>query len=682
MSMAYQTRFNENFYRDSGDSSILQRMEQAYTNNSQANQSYWLEGTKDLRMKSSDQSIWGELYSNLPSFQRKQFNFNRIRRIINMVTGHQRRNRKSTVVMPIEGADEHTADQFSSLMTWVADTTNMYHTLSGAFEGALTTGMNLLSLWMDYRNDPLNGDVRIDNLSYNGFMIDQFFTKQDLSDCNFIWTRKYLSRVQASSLFPARKDEIEGMSGGQKDDKFDFLPENFNIRNPDLLSYDEFWYLDYRKQKVVVDTESGDMIEWTGPKENLDLFIRRFPQLKVKNIDKKTVKLAVVIAGNVMYDGPNPYNIDSYPFVPVLGYFEPDMPYYEYKIQGMVRSLRDAQFLYNRRKVIELDILESQINSGVKVLEDSLVDDNDAFMTGQGRALFIKKDAPQGMDSVQPIPPPGVPSSMIQLSQMLGEEIQQISGVNEELLGSADDDKAGILSMLRQGAGLTTLQKLFDQLDLSQKLIGEKVISLIQGNFMPGKVQRIIAEQPSDQFYNKAFQKFDAVVTEGMLTETQQKMQFVQYMQLQQAGLPIPSELLIEVAPVVQKKELKEAVLKQEQQAAEAQQRQQQLELAQIQANINLTEARATADTGLGIERISRVEENKALAVERRMEAIKDLSQSELNEIKTIKELQGINLDQIQQALSIIEALKARQVGKAEELTPAQSGEMITKSAS
>lgn len=666
--MAYPTRFNENYYADNGSSSILQRMEYAYSTNSQANQSYWLEGTKDLRMKSSDQSIWGELYNQLPIYQRKQFNFNRIRRIINMVTGYQRRNRKSTTVMPIEGSDEITANQFSELIIWVANRTNMYHIISAAFEGALTTGMNLLSLWMDYRNDPLNGDIRLDNLSYNGYLIDQFFTKQDLSDCNFIWTRKYLSKVQASSLFPSRKNEVDAMTGGQKDDKFDFLPENFNMRNPDLLPYDEFWYLDYRKQKVIVDVESGDMIEWNGPKENLDLYLKRFPQLKVKNIDKQTVKLAIVIAGNVMYDGKNPFNIDEYPFVPVIAYFEPDMPYYEYKIQGMVRALRDAQFLYNRRKIIELDILESQINSGMKVMEDSLVDDNDAFMAGQGRALFIKKDAPQGMDSVQMMPPPGVPSSMIQLSQMLGEEIQQISGVNEELLGSADDDKAGILSMLRQGAGLTTLQKLFDQLDLSQKLIGERVISLIQGNFMPGKVARIIAEPPSNQFYNKAFQKFDAVVTEGMLTENQQKMQFVQYMELKAAGLPISNELLIDIAPVVNKKELKESVLRQEQQMAQAQQEQKQLELAALQAQVNLTEARATADTGLGIERMSRVKENQALAQERRAAAIKDLEMANLDKIKAARELTGIDLDQLRKLIDIVESLRSREEKKIPEI--------------
>jgi len=68
---------------------------------------------------------------------------------------------------------------------------------------------------------------------------------------------------------------------------------------------------------------------------------------------------------------------------------------------------------------------------------------------------------------------------LLQVSDIIGKEIPLLAGANEELLGSATDDKAGILSMLRQGAGLTTLQGLFDQLDYSQKLLGEfKTFSL------------------------------------------------------------------------------------------------------------------------------------------------------------------------------------------------------------
>jgi len=108
-------RLPEEFYVDTGDQSVLKRMEEAFQINSQANQTYWQEGTRDVRFKAGDQNLWNELYLNYPVFQRKKFNFNRIRRIINMVTGYQRRNRKTTIVLPMEGSDELTADQFSQI---------------------------------------------------------------------------------------------------------------------------------------------------------------------------------------------------------------------------------------------------------------------------------------------------------------------------------------------------------------------------------------------------------------------------------------------------------------------------------------------------------------------------------------------------------------------------------------
>jgi len=657
------------YYIDN-DQSILQRMQESFNLNSQANQNYWLEGTKDVRFKVGDQNLWNELYVSYPVFQRKKFNFNRIRRLINMIAGHQRRNRKTTMVLPIEGSDENTSDQFSKILNWIYSSSNFYHTISEAFEGALTTGMNLLSVWMDYRNDPINGEFRFDNLSYNGFMLDQFFRKYDLSDCNFVWTRKYLSHEQAVSLMPQRKNEIMQMTGSKKDDKFIFEPENFSINNSNLLSYDEYWHLDYRDAILLVDNQSGETMEWTGNDQNLKDFLYRFPQIRKQKIQKQTVNLAIVIQNRVMYYGPNPYGIDSYPFIPIFAYFEPDVPYYEWKIQGIVRSLRDAQFLYNRRKVIELDILESQINSGMKVMEGSLIDDNDAFKSGQGQALFIKKDAPLGMGSVEPLQAPQVPPSMIQLSEMLGQEINQISGVNEELLGSADDDKAGILSMLRQGAGLTTLQTLFDNLDRSQKLVGEMSIQLIQKNFTPGKIRRILNEEPTEQFYTKAFQKYDSVVTEGSLTETQRKASFLALMEMQKLGIQIPPDILIEKAPIPEKKDLLDSIRNQQEQQSQIAQQQQQLQMAQLQAQINLANARAVADEGLGVERISRINENKALAVERRAQAIKDLELASLEKAKAAKELQEIDLTQLQRLIAILNQLQQQDVSRATEMAP------------
>lgn len=652
-------------YYDERHKGILSRMEAFYSESITINQSFWGEADTDTRFETGDQTLWNDLYGNLPANRRRQFNFNRIRRVINMISGHQRRNRKSTIVVPVENGDAETADQFSKVMMWINNQEGVLETISDSFHGSLVTGMNLLQVWVDYRSDPVSGNIRVDNCSYNSFLIDPYFRKADLSDCNAIWKRSFLTKRECISLLPANEDEILGLqgldTGSARDGKFQFMPESYNYGMKNLLTYDEFYYRDYRSQKMLVDAQTGETMEWrTNNEEGLRLFLQTYPSVTVIEQDIPTVNLAIVVQGKVLYDGPNPMGIDKYPFVPVFAYYNPQMPYFPQRIQGVVRGLRDAQYLYNRRKIIELDILESQINSGWKYKENALVNPKDVFLSGQGRGLALKDEA--NMTDVEQILPPQIPPSMIQLSEILAREIQEISGVNEELLGSAMDDKAGVLSMLRQGAGLTTLQILFDHLDYAQKLLGKIVIDLVQVNFTPGKVKRILEAEPTAQFYNKAFGKYDAAVEEGLNTTTQKQMNFAQLIQLRELGMNIPDDLLLEASTIQDKKKLVEAVQQANQQKQQIQQAQSQSLMQEQQARTELAQARAVADKGLGLERVSRVQENQALAEERRAQAHKDEESALLEKVKALKELETIDIVHLEKLLALANLLKQQEI--------------------
>jgi hypothetical protein len=648
-------------YYEEEHKSILARMEAFYAESITINQSFWGEADTDTRFHAGDQTLWNDLYGNLPANRRRQFNFNRIRRVVNMVTGNQRRNRKSTVVTPRENSSSHTADQFTKVMFWLNEREGILETISEAFEGSLITGMNLLQMWVDYRSDPISGDIKVDKCSYNSFLIDPYFRKPDLSDCNAIWKRTYLTKREVISLIPEKTDTILSLYGvDNRDGKFQFMPESYNYGLKNLLTYDEFYYRDYRTQRMLVDSQTGETMEWRGKDEDsLKFFLQSYPQVTVIDQEIPTVRLAIVVQNRVLYDGPNPMGIDSYPFVPVLTYYHPEMPYFPWRVQGMVRGLRDAQYLYNRRRIIELDILESQITSGFKYKENALVNPKDVFLQGQGRGLALKEEAL--MSDVEQIIPPQIPPSMIQLSELLAKEVMEISGVNEELLGSAVDDKAGVLSMLRQGAGLTTLQNIFDRLDYAQKLLGKLIIEYIQTGFTPGKLKKILGEEPSPEFYHKAFGRYDAIVEEGLNTSTQKQMQFAQLLQLREAGIPIPNDLLLQASTLQNKKELVEAITKAERAQQQQAQAQSQLQMQELQANIGLAKARATADEGLGMERLSRIQENAALAEERKAAAIKDEEQALLNLVKALKEIDEIDINQIGKLLELSNLMKAQE---------------------
>ena len=263
------------------------------------------------------------------------------------------------------------------------------------------------------------------------------------------------------------------------------------------------------------------------------------------------------------------------------------------------------------------------------------------------------------MTDVEQILPPQIPPSMIQLSELLAQEVSQISGVNEELLGSSDDSKAGILSMLRQGAGLTTLQSLFDNLDRAQKLLGEIMVDIIQNNFTPGKIKKILnGEEPEKAFYDKAFGKYGCAIEEGLNTTTQKQMQFAQLLQLREVGVQVPDDVLLDAATIQDKQKLMDSIKRSQEQQQQVQMAQAQAAMQEQQARTDLAHARAEADRGLGAERYSRIEENRALAEERRSASVKDEELALLNFVKALKELEGIDLNHLTQLVQLSSHVK------------------------
>lgn len=655
-----------------------------YDRSSSANQAWQAEAIKDARFEAGDQAVWEYEYGTDKMMRMRHghghFVFNYIQRIINGIDGHQRRNRKSIVVVPVENASNKTADQLTKALMWAQDRDNILEKISEAFRGALITGLNLLHIWLDFRGDPISGNIRVDVCDFTEFMIDPFFKKTDLSDCEAIWKRSFVTKREAASLLPGKEDAIAQLDPGMPNNRqeFPFAPENYstNYHAHHLLAYDEYYYRDYRTQKIVVDTERGESQEWVGDDDSLQEFLDMYPELTVLKNEVPTVRLAIMVQGHVMFDAPNPLGIDEFPFVPVTIYHRPQLPQPEMRFQGVVRGLRDPQYLFNRRKVISLDILESQLTSGWKIKDGSLVDEEQRFNTGQGGAIFVKADA--SMDDAQQIPPPQIPQSNFQVEQDLQQDISNISCANEELMGT-DDTQVGLLSMLRQSASAKSLQPLFDQLELSQYILGRRLIQVIQNNFAPGKMEKILQEQPTDEIYNKSFAIYDAKVVQGINTATQRNMEFAQLLQLKDYGIEIPDEHIIEAATVQNKERLMEALKEQREQRQQREQEQQQLNMQQQQATIEATQAQAKEFTGRGVERMSRVQENQALAGERqareaaeraqaqervseirenRAQAQEDRYSGLLDMAKALKEIEGSDIDNTRKLIESVMRLR------------------------
>lgn len=660
----YRKKIVENDPRLEMHQDVIKDFGESYERAYQLWNTFYAEAYKDLSYYLGNQWSLEEL-AYLNNQRRSSFTYNKIRRIVNLVQGYQRKNRLSSVIRPIENASEQTAEMLSDCMQYVMQSSDGYEAISDAFKGALTTGMSFLSPWVDYRNDPVSGDIKFHRDDWNAVILDPFFTKKDLSDCSFVARRKYLSRTEVISLLPDKVDVINSLPWGSRDDKFTYMPYARQWGTQKLLNYTEYWRTKWETKEVLVDMMTGETKEWDGDKKRLELFRQLYPQLELIRKPVKNVELGIIVEGELLYYGKDPFGLNEYPFVPFMAIFEPSYDLFTWKVQSLVRIVRDPQTELNKRRSKMVDIIDNQLNSGWIAKTNSVSNPQSLYKTGQGQVIFLKPEAQ--MTDIQRLNPADIPPAMFQLEQEFEKDIMEIAGVNSELFGMAENNNvetAGMLAKMRQGAGLVNLQDLFDGLRESQKILGRKVLKLIQLNYTPEKIELITKKKPSDEFYSKSFAKYDVVVEEGVLTDTQQQQEFMQVAALRAMGVNFTDEELVDLSNLHNKKKYKDRMEAQAKQASDIQQQQTQMAMQNQAVLTEAAMAKAESDHSLAAERMAKIQLDHALNAERIARSEEDRTAGVLNLVKAVKELEGMDMDVLLKKLQVLGSIEIGQATK------------------
>ncbi len=647
---------------DVGAKNLKQMQDEFYQANYTGNSALWMQGAIDKRFKVGDQSLYSACTSNNSYLQSYRFFFNLIRRHINMTCGFQRKNRKSTITIPLSDQDDPLADDYNKVLRWCDDRDGFQEYLSQAFEGAVDTGETLLHIYPDYTLDPISGDLFTDCVAYNNYLIDQYYRKQDLTDCNGIWRRRWCNKIGAKQMLPGYASEIDKMKpGSMKDGRFPLQAELLNLATNQLYTYDEFYYRTTREGTIILDPKSGEAVEWEEDEEDgpdmMEQTLAQQPWLVTKKVQIPTVKLVISLGGKIVYHGANLLGIDAYPFVPVQCYFEPDIQSYAWRKMGMIRNLRDPQFLYNMRKVIELQMLQSSINAGWIYPVDA-VTDTKAFKQTGADGFLIPLKAGRLPSEIQRIEPVAIPQSLIELSRSLSEDITKISGVNEELLGSATDDKSGILSMLRQGAGLTTLQTIFDKLDYSQRLYGKIRLQAIRKNFSKGKIRNILGHEPDQRFFTSHSQKYGIAVEEGNYSTSQRQMELQQLLHFKELGMAIADKSIIRAAFITNKAQVVSDMEEMQQQQAQQAQSQAQQQEKTDNAKIMGQYAKAKSDLAKEKELMASAQEKIAKIDDIYASAEHKRAQADFDLVKSMIELEDMDFANFKNSWDMAQAIK------------------------
>jgi len=605
-------------------------------------QSRWNQSNIDTLFYAGAQNFVNRHFNFSPTTSYNNYYFNLIQQPVNMITGYQRQHRKNFSYVPSEGSDAATTDQYTRLITHVANTNQLHEQFSRACEQAAITGMVLLQPYLDFtKDDPAQGDLKLKVWEYNSFLCDPYAREYDFSDSQFIWCQEYINKQEAEARFPDKKQQIMPMSGTpQRYGNFYFLPENYNMARNDLMVLSYIWYKWKRKKKRLYSRTRNQFFDFAGGDGNMDMLIQAIPDLEEVTVEVPTWKLAVVLNDQLMFQGDNPLKTDDCPMVPVLWNYEPHINYYDLRVRGLIRTMRDPQFLFNYKVIQNNDIAAATINSGWKRKVGAVANEDNLKKSGQGWDVIINDG--YELTDCEKIIPSAVPESDLALAQQMADLIYNTSGINlENWSGQQDKQTSSLTVLLKQAANLMVFQKYFDQWDQSLKTLGDRLLQIVLNNWSAEKVGLLIGEEPTPHFYSKVFAKYNVIVEESDLTPTQQNLQAQQMMDMnQQFGREVfsPSQIIPKLN-ITGKAEIIKILEQQEQMTQAAQEHSMHLEhaveegklkelyakTAKAVADARERHGRAESNIGLFEERLSMIGRNNAMSTKAKTEALEKL---------------------------------------------------------
>lgn len=509
--------------------------------------------------------------------RRSALTFNHIFRVINSIAGYFDQSQLGYSVQSTspDESGTRTADILSDCLRNLCYRQDVYNKISTAVREACITGWSGLRAYVDY-TPGVGMEINVRNLSWSNMIIDPWLTQRDLSDCGYIAIRSLLPRSKLVGMFPNKASEIMRLQAGPPEDpNFPWAPQaRMPLLDKNRLNYTEMYRMVSTSKEFLFDPDTGDLTEWDGD----DALFRRvrvmYPRVSLVKREVPAIEYGVMIQDQLMFFSENPYGCNCYPIQPFFAIFEPSFEV-DRKIQSLVSIVADSQRAYNKRKNALLDILDTNLQSGVIYKEGAVVNPDSLYMIRAGHNICVK---PQYAipDAIQQVSPVDVPTSIFQATQDLETNINTLLGVNPEMFGQTQGgseqpvEMSGVLYRMKQASALTGMQPFFSSVRDAQKHFGEILLKIIMANYTPQKYQEISKKEPTVELTMKNWAKYNIVVQEGLIENRNSNLE--QKLALRQLGVPISTRSIIEDAPVYGKEDLIQYAEAQEQAQGEMQQ--------------------------------------------------------------------------------------------------------------
>ena len=491
-----------------GDSDLLLEIRERYESGRTHASEWRTEARQSFDMYAGRQ--WSEQDTQkLTEQQRVPVTFNRTAILIDAVIGYEVNNRQETRYIPRTPGDAKVNELLSEAASYFRDSCDAEFEESDAFRDMAICGMG----WTNDRiTDERNPDYDLvrDRVDPLRMLWDASSRKPNLEDARWLIYETTMSKGEAKALVPEWDGEYVAAEWLHDDD-----PDNVGTRNPrdsykghDLdkaalrsLKVIEYQYVVDKFEHIITNPMTGEVATLTD-----DDWLA-LPETDAKTLGamkvtrrKREWKRAFMIGGEV-FEKQHPYPKGP-TYHCVTGKRDRNTGHWF----GLVRALRDPQMWANKWLSQIMHLINTSAKPGYDI-EKGAIDNQASFEAKAARpgAVNVFVDGALQQGRVQRREAVGLPPDLSNLMQYANESMQNVSGINAELLGMADRDQAGVLEYQRKQSAVTLLAPLFDSFRRYRKISGRCWLYFMQHYLTDGRLIRITMDDGGQM--NVPFQK-------------------------------------------------------------------------------------------------------------------------------------------------------------------------------
>ena len=565
----------------------------------------------------------------LDAVKRPALTINQILSVTNALIGEQMTQRAEVTFRPKRHGNMDLADLHTRLHHHILEDNKYRYLESQMFADGIIQDRGYLNVYVDF-SENIAGEVRIEILDPLTVLLDPLAKEYDPAT----WSRVIITRWMTL-------DEIAVIYGKDKADKLDSiagLNESFGVdsmllseestfgdrdqaqRSEYATAGNDHWQVrqvrvidqQYRKlerAKYFVDPVTSEMREVPSSwgKAQADEFAEKNRLQVITRLGRK-VRWTVTADHVLLHDDWSPY--PCFTVIPYFPLFRRGKP------SGLVRHLLDPQDTVNKYSSQILHTVNTVANSGWIIESGSVLNMSEADIEERGATTGLVMTMRPGATPPQKILPNPVPTGLEFVAAKARADLRDISGV-EALLGQEHDSVSGVAIQAKQKRAMIIAQVPFDNLNLTRTLLAEQILTLVQRFYTEPRVLHITEwdspkkpstelqvnqPDPSGQIVNDlTVGEYSVSVSIVPSRESFDDAQFAEAIQLREAGVVIPDDVVIEYSHLSRRDDIAERVRKMvgggeptpEEVQVARQQMQMQMDQAKAQTTVQDSEGQA-----------------------------------------------------------------------------------------